>query len=419
MRISDLMMTSNYLDNLNNSLSRLNTIENQMSSQKKILKASDSPNAAAQVMDYKTKLSQISLYSKNVDDSLSFVKESLASLSQMDDTTSSIIAALTSAKNGNLNNSNLADIANNVDSMINSLLDSANSEYQGKYLFSGTDSSTAPIGYTSDKSAVEIKVPDISGDQNVRISPTVTTKINLSGSDLFSTIVTQNGNLNSADTVGTITNTSTQVYGAGGTAYTLNVAYQKTAADTYKMTYDIVDGSNTSVFATPPAAQTMVFDSSTGALKTINGSAPSDINIKVPSSKIEFSLDTTALTEKSSAASISNSANQKTNVFNTLIAIRDNLKNGVLPTTDQTNAIQSFYDNLVNNESKLGNTQNQLENVQSMLTQKTTDYKELISKQMDVDTASLTIDLQNMQYSLTATYKMASMILPKSLMDYL
>lgn len=419
MRISDSMLTTSYLNNLNKSLARLDRVQTEMSTKQKLLKASDNPNDAAQVMDYKTKLSQINLYSQNIDDSVSFVTQSLTVLSQMDDTVSELMAQLSSAKNSNLNDSNLNDVADKIDAFIASMLDNANAEYQGKYLFGGTDSSTAPLDYTSDKSAIEIKSSSISGDQNVRISPTITTKINLSGSDLFSTIVSQNGNLNSADTVGTVSTTSTQVYDAGGTAYTLNMSYEKTAADTYSMTYDIVDSTNASVFTTSPSAQTMVFDSSTGKLKTINGSAPAAIEIKVPSTTIEFSLDTTAVSQKSAAASFTNSANQKTNIFNTLISIRDGLKNGTLPTTAQTDAVQSFYDNLVNNESKLGNTQNQLENVKAILTQKTTDYKELISNKMDADVASLTIELQNQQYSLESTYKMASYILPKSLMDYL
>jgi flagellar hook-associated protein 3 FlgL len=419
MRISDAMLTTSYLNNLSKSLARLDRVQTEMSTKQKLLKASDNPNDAAQVMDYKTKLSQINLYSQNIDDSVSFVTQSLTVLSQMDDTASELMAQLASAKNANLNDSNLDDVADKIDAFIASMLDNANAEYQGKYLFGGTDSSQAPLGYTSDKSAIEIKSSNISGDQNVRISPTITTKINLSGSDLFSTIISQNGNLNSADPVGTVSTTSTKVYDAGGTEYTLNMSYEKTAADTYSMTYDIVDSTNTSVYATSPSAQTMVFDSSTGKLKTINGSAPSAIDIKVPSSTIDFSLDTTALTQKNAASSFTNSANQKTNIFNTLISIRDGLKNGTLPTTAQTDAVQSFYDNLVNKESIMGNTQIQLENVKAILTQKTTDYKELISNKMDADVASLTIELQNQQYSLESTYKMASYILPKSLMDYL
>lgn len=419
MRISDSMLTSSYLNNLSKSLEKLDRIQTEMSTKTKLLKASDNPNDAAQVMDYKAKLSQINLYSQNIDDSVSFVTQSLTVLSQMDDTASELIAELTSAKDSSLNQSNLDDVADKIDAFITSMLDNANAEYQGKYLFGGTDSSTAPLGYNSDESAIEIKSSNISGDQNVRISPTITTKINLSGSELFSTIVSQNGNLNSADTVGTVSTTSTQVYDADGTAYTLNMSYEKTAADTYSMTYDILDSTNTSVYASTPAAQAMVFDSATGKLKTINGSAPAAIDIKVPSSTIEFSLDTTSVTQKSAATSLTNSANQKTNIFNTLIAIRDGLKNGTLPTTEQSEAVQSFYDNLVNSESKLGNTQIQLENVQTILTQKTTDYKELISNKMDADVASLTIELQNQQYSLESTYKMASYILPKSLMDYL
>jgi flagellin-like hook-associated protein FlgL len=53
------------------------------------------------------------------------------------------------------------------------------------------------------------------------------------------------------------------------------------------------------------------------------------------------------------------------------------------------------------------------------LKQKSTDFQEMISQDIDVDMPKLLIDLQNQQYILDMSYKMASMILPKSLMDFL
>jgi flagellin-like hook-associated protein FlgL len=43
----------------------------------------------------------------------------------------------------------------------------------------------------------------------------------------------------------------------------------------------------------------------------------------------------------------------------------------------------------------------------------------LLSSEQDVDMARATVDLQAQDYSLQLSYKIASMILPKSLLDFL
>lgn len=419
MRISDAMMSANYLENLSRSRERIEKIQTQMSTQKKIQQPSDSPAAAARVLNNQVMMSQVGAYQSNIEGSITYIKESLNAMGEMDATITDVLTSITDSRNSNLNQSNLDGISEKIDSLLSSLMDYANTGYDGKFLFGGTDYSTAPFGLTSDKKAIETKSADISGSQNVRISENRIQSINIPGSDIFSTIVTQSGNMDSSAAVGSTSTSTTQVYDPTGTAYTLNVTYQKTAANTYSMTYDILDGGGTTILPSAPAAQTFVFDSSTGILKTINGNAPVKTNISVPSNKIEFLLDSTKMVESNSAASVSNSANQKTNIFNTLISIRDNLKNGITPNAQAETEVTNFFNNLLNKESKLGNVQNQLENVKELVKQKSTNFQDLIAKDMEVDTAKLLIDLQNQQYVLEMTYKMASMILPKSLMDYL
>jgi len=413
------MMSANYLEDLSKSREKLSVLQKQMSSQKKIQKPSDSPEGTARVMDFQVKMNQSEIYQKNIESGITFIKESITSLGEIDTSIADVLATIKNSRNAVLSNSNLLGLSEKIDSVITSLLDQANSSYQGKYLFGGTDHSTAPFGYTADKTAIEVKANDITGNQNIRVSENRIQNINIPGSDIFATIVSQNGNLNSSAAVGAVSTSSTQVYDPAGTAYTLNVNYTKTAANTYSMTYDILDGGGTTVLAAPPAAKTYLFDSATGLLKSMNGNAPTKTSIEVAGKKIEFILDTTQVIEKNAASSISNSANQKTNIFNTLISIRDSLKNGVRPTVQQEDDVQAFFDNLLNKESQIGNVQNQMENVQELLKQKTTNFQDLIAKDMEVDLPKLLIDMQNQQYVLDMSYKMASMILPKSLMDFI
>jgi flagellin-like hook-associated protein FlgL len=69
--------------------------------------------------------------------------------------------------------------------------------------------------------------------------------------------------------------------------------------------------------------------------------------------------------------------------------------------------------------SEAGNIQNRLEDTQNMLQSQDLETRELLSKEKDVDMAAALIQLQNEQYSLELSYKVSSMILPMSLLDYL
>jgi len=241
----------------------------------------------------------------------------------------------------------------------------------------------------------------------------------MTGTQVFGTIVTQNGSIDSTTSVGgTVSNQST-IYDTSGTAYTLQLNYTKTAANTYSMTYDVLDSSNTSVLTSTPAAQTLVFNSSTGNLQTIDGSTPEQTQIDIPSSNISFSLDQSAMKEKSGTTSLTLSENQQTDIFNTLISIVNTLKSGAAPTDAQAKAVSDFNERILDNIAKAGNVTNQLTNTGSLLTSQQTQLTNMISNIQSIDAAKSATELSNLQYLLDASYQVAGQVMNKSLLDYL
>ncbi len=417
-RISDLSYSSTYLNNLNllkNQLSQLNT---QISTGKKINKPSDSPTGTSQILRMNNQISQIDTYSNNIQNSLSFANETSFAMESMQSEVVSVLTNLTSIDNA-ANNSNLNTFADQIDLSLQSILNSANSEYDGKYLFSGTDQSGKPYGLTADGKSIEVKLNDVSGEQRVRISSNIIKKINMSGQEIFGTIVNQNGNIDVNNNLGDVVANQKSIYDVAGNQYTLNLTYTKTAANTYTLNYDILDATSTSIFSTPPASKTVVFDSATGSMKSLEGDSSLSFIINDPSKKINFSLDLSQLEEKNSASSISLSANQKNDIFNTLITIRDNLRNGIKPTNEQVQIVKDFSSKIVSKLSENGNTVNQLNNTSDLITNQQANIEELLSGKQDVDVAKAIMNLQNMNYVLDMNYKLASMFLPKSILDYL
>jgi flagellar hook-associated protein 3 FlgL len=418
MRITDLTIFNNYLFNVGRNRETLETLQSQISNLKKIQRPSDSPDGAGKVIRLNNQLKTSEGYYKNIEEGLSYIDISITAMETMQTSTANVLTALANANNATVSE-NLQAFADQVDAALDAILNSANQKFNSKYLFAGTDYSNQPFGYNADGSAIEIKASDISGEQNIQISKNVVQKINMTGAEIFGTIVKQSGNLDSTVPVGNVQTNQTNVYSADGTEFTFVANYTKTADNNYSLSYDIVDSGGNSVYTTPPSSVQVEFDSTTGEMITIGGKPASSFIVEVPSQNIQFIFDPSKIKENTNASSLSFSANQKVDIFNTLLTIKNKLENGELPTEEETARVSQFNSHILNKLSTAGNIVNKLQDTQDVLSNQQFVISSLISEEQDVDVAKAVLELQNQDYILQLSYKISSMVLPKSLMDYL
>ena len=418
MRISDSMLNTNYLNNLNNIKNSVNTLQTQIATGNNIQQPSDSPTGISELLKWNSQLDQMKTYSSNIDTASSFVNDTTNAMQSIQNEVTTDLTQLTQVNNSTVDSTDLKNYANKIDQSIQTILGLANTQSDGKYIFGGTDNSTAPYSFTNNNSAVVVNT-DVSGSQVIRTSQNVFQRINTPGSEVFGTMVTENGNIDPSTTIGSSVTDQTNVYDTSGTQYTFKVNYSKTAANTYSMTYDIVDGSGASVLAQPPAAKTFSFNPSNGSLQTVNGQSPTPIQVNIGSKNIYFTFDPTTVMQSTGASSLASSSNQKTDIFNTLIAVKNNLQSGIVPTSAQIQAITDFNNRLLDNIAKTGNAANQLTNSKDLLTNQQTQLTTMISNIQGIDVAKSAVNLQSQQNILQETYQMASMISNKTLLSYL
>ena len=418
MRVSDLMLNNSFISNLNGTKARVSKLQLDIATQKKIRNPSDSPYGTSKILKLNEQLNLQESYSKNIENGLAFLNETSFELDSMQTDIADVQTALTELQNPT-NQVNIKSYADQVDLALKSILNHANAQFNGKYVFGGTDFSSEPFGFDSSNSSIETKVSGTSGVQKIKTSQNIFQKINLTGSEVFGTVVKNTGTFDVTAATGTITNNQSKVYDALGNEYDLNVTYTKTAANTYQMDYDIVDGGGASVFPTPPASQILKFNATSGQMETLDGKSPTPIKISIASQKIEFNLDLNSLRETSGSTSLSFSANQKMDIFNTLLSIKQNLESGNLPTDAQISSLNDFNKHILDKTSAVGNIINQLNATSDVLNSQKLTLQGLLSSEQDVDMARATVDLQAQDYSLQLSYKIASMILPKSLLDFL
>jgi flagellar hook-associated protein 3 FlgL len=415
MRVTDNMITGNYIANLNKSREQSLEIQTQLATNSKINKPSDSPTGIAKSIQLSSQISNTSMYSDNIGNAKADLQVTTTAMDSIGEQITTVLTTLSNINNAaNDTTSQLSAFGDTIDTALSEIFNAANSSNNGKFVFSGTDNSAKPFAYSSDGKTVQVNVSDISGEQVIRTASHIYQQINVTGAEVFGTNVTVSGNVDS--TKSGAQDSTTTVYDNSGNKYNLNVTYTKTADNTYNMKYDVVDQSGNSVTSD---TKSVVFDSTTGAMSTIDGKDASGITVNNTDKGINFVLDTTNVTEKAQTSSISYSADQQTTIFNTLIQIRDELKAGKKPTQAEYATVEAFSNRLLTKESKAGNYVNSLETTDDLLTNQTTELKTLLSGVKDVDQYQAVIDLEKTNYQLQLSYKVASMVMNKSLLDYL
>ena len=179
---------------------------------------------------------------------------------------------------------------------------------------------------------------DIVIDTNLKLPAVSTTAIKWGGnlksnSELTRTEeVTQRGNINSsAYAVGESTDpTLISVYNEYGEEFTLSLTYTKTAADVYDLDWDLTDSDGTSVDSGTINGLTFADDGSGNyVLNAASKALFDDVNnrVNVPTSNIDFTFDSTTVSENSATTTLSGSAdnNRTPNVVSGSVTVFDSL----------------------------------------------------------------------------------------------
>ncbi|HEX2962044.1 MAG TPA: hypothetical protein VHO43_09660 [Ignavibacteriales bacterium] len=304
MRISDSILSANYLASLNKNKEQVSELQTQIASGSKINKPSDSPSGISRVLRLQEQLQSGETYTKNIEDSQAFMQTTATVLEGMQNEVQDTLVLFTNAINP-VNVTNYESYAKQIDQTMTTLMDLANSEFNGKYLFGGTDFSSKPYGLNGTR--VEQNVASTAGQQKTRISKYMEMTANIPGDDLFGTLPV----------------------------------------------------------STDPAGGTY------------------------------------------------------NDIFNTLQRVKNSFQSGTAPSDSDVSAVKAFQDSLAKQLTTAGDTINRLSSTHELMDSQQLELKGLLSKEKDVDAAGAVIDLQNRQYYLELSYKMSSMILPKSLLDYM
>lgn len=192
MRITTLGTANTMLNYISNTESRYYDLSEEAASGLKVEKPSDDSSATKSLINIKTQLSQLNGYLSNMSkaqNELNVVDDGISSLTDLIDKTTSLA---TQASNGTYSDENMDNIRVQVEQIIQSTVELANTQYNGKYIFSGTATSTQPYTMTTNPATGAITAITYNGtpstgdyQRSVNISNGVNATINTTGDQVF------------------------------------------------------------------------------------------------------------------------------------------------------------------------------------------------------------------------------------------
>ena len=183
MRITNNMVSRSSVANLQRSLQRLNESQNRATTGLRVARASDDPSAAGAIMASGASIRAIDQYKRNIN-------SARARLDREDSILGSVSVMLERAKELGISQGNSTADAQTrlitkaeVDQLIQTVVQLANTQHEGEYLFGGDQSNVAPI--TSPTPPFATAPP--TGLRRTEIASALSVRTNHNGTEVFLT----------------------------------------------------------------------------------------------------------------------------------------------------------------------------------------------------------------------------------------
>ena len=203
MRVTNSLTQATLTSNVETSLNNLNSVSTEISTGKKLNSPSDDPAGAAYSMSLRASLVDNKQYQANVNQAKTFLTASDSALSDVSNAILSARQIASAGANSTQTPDSLTALSAQVDGIISSVIQSANSDVHGKYIFSGTMTATPPYVDNATAHTTGPVYQGNTGNVTATVGKTNSLNIGTPGSavfdSLFSTLKDLKANLASGD----------------------------------------------------------------------------------------------------------------------------------------------------------------------------------------------------------------------------
>ncbi|HLH67234.1 MAG TPA: flagellar hook-associated protein FlgL [Solirubrobacteraceae bacterium] len=143
-RITPLMTSAQILANINSLQDQLDNTQQELSTGRTINQPSDNPYGASLAISLNQDLSSLNSYANNVTDGTAWASAASTALQSIQSMVQRVQELTVEAANGSMSPTDLQATAAEVNQLIDAIKQTADTQYDGQYIFSGTATQTAP-----------------------------------------------------------------------------------------------------------------------------------------------------------------------------------------------------------------------------------------------------------------------------------
>ncbi len=179
-RVTQGMLNTQLLRNLNNNLHRMDNLQQQLATGRRISKPSDDPVAISFALRYRSEIGMNEQHQRNVNDSLSWLSYTDIILDQAGQVLQRARELAVQGANGSNPQEALDSIKSEVEQLYEQMVDIANSRFNGKYVFNGQMTDKPP--YNAATAAADVTD---TGKIEFEIGAGVKIAVNITGEEVF------------------------------------------------------------------------------------------------------------------------------------------------------------------------------------------------------------------------------------------
>ncbi|MEC1178891.1 flagellar hook-associated protein FlgL [Metasolibacillus meyeri] len=216
MRVTQSMLSSNMLRNLNTSYGKMGKLQEQLYSGKKVNRPSDDPVIAIKGMSYRTELDRTEQYKRNIGEANTWLDATDDALGQVGDILNRVKELVVQAANDTNTEDDRDKMKQEIDQIRNHLKDLANTQTGSKYIFSGTHTDMPLYVDGAPNPDVGLTVVGANSSIEIDVFEAVRININMPGQQLFQDIDSLMGDIADALETGSVNNNGTYIGGLLG-----------------------------------------------------------------------------------------------------------------------------------------------------------------------------------------------------------
>ncbi|MQR94828.1 flagellar hook-associated protein FlgL [Fictibacillus phosphorivorans] len=180
MRVTQSMLSNNMLRHISNSYESMAKTQEQLTTGKKISRPSDDPVVAMKGMTYRTNLTEVEQYKRNLSEAYNWMDNSDAALDKATSVMQRIRELTVQASNGTYEESQKGMIGKEIEQLKEHLVSIANTQVAGKYIFNGNDTTNKPVDLSKTPS-----VSDNGNTVNLELSQGIEVAVNINPKNVF------------------------------------------------------------------------------------------------------------------------------------------------------------------------------------------------------------------------------------------